>query len=84
MQSMGFSVDEDKQYSMAVQDVSLEFARQMKNEHLDDLDADKLIAFRIFNVNAQFIEELRGRRSEDLRQRQVGGVPHPRRDSTDG
>ena len=60
MQSMGFSVDEDKQYSMAVQDVSLEFARQMKNERLDDLDADKLIAFRIFNVNAQFIEELRG------------------------
>ena len=59
MQSMGFSVDEDKQYSMAVQDVSLEFARQMKNERLDDLDADKLIAFRIFNVNAQFIEEFR-------------------------
>jgi hypothetical protein len=59
MQSLGFPVDEEKQYNMAVQDVSLEFARQMKNEHLTDLDTDKLIAFRIFNVNAGFIEELR-------------------------
>jgi len=59
MQAIGFPVDDEKQYSMAVQDVSLEFARQMKNEHLDDLDTDKLIAFRIFNVNAAFIEELR-------------------------
>ncbi len=59
MQSIGFPVDDEKQYSMAVQDVSLEFARQMKTEHLDDLDTDKLIAFRIFNVNAAFIEELR-------------------------
>jgi hypothetical protein len=59
MQSIGFPVDDEKQYSMAVQDVSLAFARQMKNEHLDDLDTDKLIAFRIFNVNAAFIEELR-------------------------
>ena len=30
---------------MAVLDVSLEFAKQMKNEHLSALDADKLIAF---------------------------------------
>jgi hypothetical protein len=59
MESIGFPVDEEKQFSMAVQDVSLEFARQMKNEHLDDLDTDKLVAFRIFNVNAAFIEELR-------------------------
>ena len=33
MQSLGFSVDDEKQFSMAVQDVSLEFAKQMKNEH---------------------------------------------------
>lgn len=59
MKSLGFSVDEEKQFSMAVQDVSLEFAKQMKNERLTSLDADKLIAFRIFNVNAGFIEELR-------------------------
>ncbi len=59
MHSLDFSVDEDQQYSMAVQDVSLEFARQMKSEHLTALDADKLIAFRIFAVNAAFIEDVR-------------------------
>ena len=59
MQALGFSMDDEKQFSMAVMDVSLEFARQMKNEHLSDLDADKLIAFRIFRVEAAFIEALR-------------------------
>jgi len=59
MRKLDFSVDEEKQYSMAVHDVSLEFARQMKNEHLSDLDADKLIAFRIFRVDSAFIEDLR-------------------------
>ncbi len=59
MQSLGFPIDEEKQFGLAVQDVSLDFARQMKKENLEDLDADKLIAFRIFNVNAAFIEEIR-------------------------
>jgi len=59
MRNLDFSVDEEKQYSMAVQDVSLEFARQMKSEHLSDLDSDKLIAFRIFRVDSAFIAELR-------------------------
>jgi hypothetical protein len=59
MQSLGFSVDEEKQFGMAIQDVSLDFAKQMKNEHLSDLDADKLIAFRIFKVDSAFIQDLR-------------------------
>src|SRR6202158_3112593 len=59
MQALGFSVDDEKQFSMAVMDVSLEFAKQIKNEHLSDLDADKLIAFRIFHVDSAFIEALR-------------------------
>jgi len=59
MHKLGFEVDDEKQYGMAVQDVSLEFARQMKNERLTDLDADKLIAFRIFRVDSAFIAELR-------------------------
>jgi hypothetical protein len=59
MHKLDFSIDDEKQYSMAVQDVSLEFARQMRNEHLADLDADKLIAFRIFRVDSAFIEEIR-------------------------
>jgi len=59
MEKLGFPVDDEKQFSMAVQDVSLEFARQMKSEHLSDLDTDKLIAFRIFNVNSEFIAAMR-------------------------
>ncbi len=59
MKSMGFEVDEEKQFAMAVQDVSLDFARQMKGEHLNDLDANKLVAFRIFPVDSQFIHDLR-------------------------
>jgi hypothetical protein len=59
MNSLGFSIDDEKQFAMAVQDVSLEFAKQMKGEHLTDLDADKLIAFRIFRVDSAFIEALR-------------------------
>jgi hypothetical protein len=63
MRALGFSVvddkDDEKQFAMAVMDVTLEFARQMKSEHLSDLDADKLIAFRIFRVDSAFIEALR-------------------------
>lgn len=59
MHALGFSIDEGKQFSMAVQDVSLDFAKQMKSEHLTDLDADKLIAFRIFRVDSAFIQALR-------------------------
>jgi hypothetical protein len=59
MHALGFAVDDEKQFGMAVQDVSLEFAKQIKNEHLSDLDADKLIAFRIFGVDSAFVEALR-------------------------
>src|ERR1700689_2941580 len=33
MQSLGFSIDDEKQFGMAVQDVTLDFAKQMKGEH---------------------------------------------------
>jgi hypothetical protein len=59
MQSLGFPIDEQKQFTLAVQDVGLDFARQMKSKHLSGLDADKLIAFRIFRVDAAFIDALR-------------------------
>ena len=59
MQALGFPIDEEKQFSMTVQDVSLAFAREMKAENLSDLDADKLIAFRIFHVDKAFIDALR-------------------------
>jgi hypothetical protein len=60
MKSLGFNdVDGDKQFSMAVLDVSLGFAKEMRGEQLEGLDTSKLIAFRIFNVNSSFVEQLR-------------------------
>jgi hypothetical protein len=59
MKALGFPIDEEKQFAMAINDVSLAFAREMKNENLEGLDADKLIAFRIFHVDAAFIHALR-------------------------
>jgi hypothetical protein len=60
LQQLGFAgIDPDKQFSMAVHDVSVEFARASQAEKLDNLDTDKLIAFRIFDVTPAFIRELR-------------------------
>jgi hypothetical protein len=59
MKDAGFPVDGEKQYAMAVHDVSLDFAKQMEGEHLEDLDTDKLIAFRIFRVDSAFIQAIR-------------------------
>lgn len=58
MRALGFSVDSDKQFAMAVFDVSLDFAREMKGRNLRGLDADKLIAFRIFGISSNFIDEI--------------------------
>jgi hypothetical protein len=58
MQMLGFTVDDEKQFAMAVQDVTLDFAKQMKGEHLSDLDSAKLIAFRIFGVDSAFIQAM--------------------------
>ncbi len=59
MQALGFPVDEEKQFNMAIMDVTVDFAKQMKGEHLNDLDTDKLIAFRIFGVTSEFIQAIR-------------------------
>ena len=60
LELLGFrGIDGEKQYEMALMDVSLAFAREMAGEHLRGLDTDKLIEFRIFNVDARFIHELR-------------------------
>ncbi len=59
MKSLGFPVDEDNQYFMAVMDVSLDFVRRIKAENLEGLDTDKLIAFRIHGVSPEFIDALR-------------------------
>jgi len=60
MHAIGFGgIDDEKQFSMALQDVSVAFAKQMQNEHLQGLDTDKLIAFKIFGVDSAFINQLR-------------------------
>jgi len=60
MGALGFSgIDDEKQFSMAVLDVSLAYAREMKGLAIHGLDTDKLIAFRIFNVSREFVEALR-------------------------
>jgi len=60
MSALGFNgIDVDKQFSMAMLDVSVAFAKELKAANVRGLDTDKLIAFRIFNVNREFIESMR-------------------------
>lgn len=60
MGALGFTgIDEEKQFAMAVHDITLDFAKVMKAEHLSGLDTDKLFAFRIHGVTPQFIREMR-------------------------
>jgi hypothetical protein len=60
MSALGFTgIDEEKKFAMAVHDVTVEFAKQMKSENLSGFDTDKLIAFRIFGVTREFIRALR-------------------------
>ena len=60
MSALGFvGIDEEKQFAMAVHDVTLEFAKEMKGEKVSGLSTDMLIAFRIHGVNQQFIRQIR-------------------------
>src|SRR5260370_11963257 len=60
MSGLGFTgIDDDKQFSMAILDVSVAYAKEIKSKNLHDLDTDKLIAFRIFNVSSECIDALR-------------------------
>ena len=60
MAQIGFTdIDDDKQFAMAVHDVSIAYAKEMKARNLKRLDTDKLLAFRIFRITDNFIRELR-------------------------
>jgi hypothetical protein len=60
MGALGFTgIDEEKQFAMAIHDISLDFAKAMKAERLSGLDTDKLFAFRIHGVTPQFIRDMR-------------------------
>ncbi len=85
MKSLGFGgIDDEKQFAMAIFDVSLDFAKVMKEQHLEGLDADKLIAFRIFNVTPEFIKQMRSAGLTSLNCGQAHRLPHPRRNAGDG
>ncbi len=60
MKALGFErIDGDKQWAMAIHDVSLKFTRDIKAENLQGLDTDKLIAFKIHGVTPEFIAGIR-------------------------
>ncbi|MEM7049079.1 MAG: hypothetical protein AAF604_05445 [Acidobacteriota bacterium] len=59
MESLDFEVDDHHQFGMALQDVTLEFARQMRSADLEDLDSSQLIAFRFHGVSLDYIEAVR-------------------------
>src|SRR5215472_8681227 len=60
MKALGFDgIDGDKQWAMALHDVSLKFAQEMKARNLQGLNTDKLIAFRIHGVTPEFIDGIR-------------------------
>ena len=60
MSALGFDgIDDEKQFAMAVHDVTLEFAKAMKDEKVSGLNTEMLIAFRIHGVSQQFIREIR-------------------------
>src|SRR6267142_828774 len=60
MKSLGFErIDGDKQWAMAIHDVSLKFAQDIKAQNLQGLDTDKLIAFKIHGVTPEFIAGIR-------------------------
>src|SRR5260221_13950636 len=60
MKALGFEgIDGEKQWAMAIHDVSLKFARDIKAKNLRGLDTDKLIAFKIHGVTPEFIDAIR-------------------------
>jgi hypothetical protein len=58
MKALGFDGVDGEQVQFALHDVSLSFARDIKNTNLRGLDSDKLLAFRIHDVSAKFIESM--------------------------
>ncbi len=70
MAAAGFpGITDDEQFSFALQDVSVAFARAMKAAGIEGLDKNKLIAFRVQDVTPEYVREL-----------QQLGYPHPAAD----
>lgn len=59
MAKLGFEFEDRELLSATIFDVSLDFARAMKDLSVRGLDAGKLLAFRIHGVTPQFVRDLR-------------------------
>jgi hypothetical protein len=60
MAAAGFpGIAGDRQFALALHDISLDFARQMKSLNIEGLDTEKLIAFRIHGVTPEFTHAIR-------------------------
>ena len=66
MSRIGYRVDQDDLFKLALFDVSPAFVSELKAVGYDDLSLDKLIEFRIFEVTPRFIQDMAGLGYRDL------------------
>lgn len=59
MRGLGYTVDDDKLYSMAILDVSREFVRQLDALGYSRLDLDQLLSLRIHGADPAFIRAVK-------------------------
>lgn len=59
MRGLGYTLDDEKLYSMAILDVSREFVRQLDALGYSRLDLDQLLGLRIHGADPAFIRELK-------------------------
>lgn len=66
MARIGYKVDQDDLFKLALFDVSPAQVAELKALGYDDLSLDKLVEFRIFDVTPEYIRELAGLGYRDL------------------
>ncbi|HEX5715815.1 MAG TPA: M56 family metallopeptidase [Thermoanaerobaculia bacterium] len=66
MSRIGYRVDQDDLFKLALFDVSPAFVSELKAVGYDDLSLDKLVEFRIFDVTPRFIQDMAGLGYRDL------------------
>jgi len=60
MSGLGYKVDQDDLFKLAMFDVSPAQVAELKSLGYDDLSLDKLVEFRIFDVTPEYIREMGG------------------------
>src|SRR5947199_7904234 len=59
MRALGYTMDDEKVYSMAILDVSREFVRQLDALGYSRLDLDQLLSLRIHGADPEFIRQVK-------------------------